>query len=56
LHKNLFVTSLTHGKLLAIFINSFREKLMTVPRKKTKIDINKEMKADIAAQIDKVNS
>ncbi|XP_066327654.1 uncharacterized protein [Miscanthus floridulus] len=29
------------------------EKLMTVPRKKTKIDINKEMKAEIAAQIDK---
>ncbi|XP_066318599.1 uncharacterized protein [Miscanthus floridulus] len=30
-----------------------REKLMNVPTKKTKIDISKEMKADIAAQIDK---
>ena len=28
---------------------------MTVPTKKTKIDISKEMKADIAAQIDKVD-
>ena len=40
--------------LLTEFIYSFREKLMTVPRKKTQIDVKKASKAEVAARIDNV--
>ena len=40
--------------LLTVFIYSFREKLMTVPRKKTQIDVKKASKAEVAARIDNV--
>ena len=40
--------------LLTVFIYSFREKLMTVPRKKTQIGDIKARKAELAAKIDNV--
>ena len=41
-------------KMLNIFIYSSREKIMTVPRKKTQLDLKRMKKAETAAQLDKV--
>ena len=41
-------------KMLNLFIYSSREKIMTVPRKKTQLDLKRMKKAETAAQLDKV--
>ena len=41
-------------KMLNLFICSSREKIMTVPRKKTQLDLKRMKKAETAAQLDKV--
>lgn len=41
-------------KFVNIFLQSFREKIMTVPRKKTQRDLRRMEKAEKAALVDKV--
>jgi hypothetical protein len=45
---------MTHKKFLNIFFCTVREKIMTVPRKKTQRELRRLEKAEKAAQLDKV--
>jgi hypothetical protein len=45
---------MSREKLLNIFLCAVREKIITVPRKKTQREIRRSEKAEKAAQLDKV--
>ena len=50
----LLLTSMAREKFLNIFFCTVREKIMTVPRKKTQRESRRLEKAEKAAQLDKV--